>query len=254
MTMGTSATTDTRTLEAVGYVTTWAGAVWITASELGVQRVQLPDWHGVPPLSPASDQGRVVIETAGGADKALQHLRQGLNEIAEYFNGSRRTFTVPLDLQGPAFYRRVWAVVGTVPCGETRSYGEITLTLGASQAFRAVGAANGANPVAPFVPCHRIVGSDGALTGYGPGLPLKQQLLRFEDAIPGAEADYSAWVERVGERLGNPNWILGLRRNHSYCAPLAAPAPTRIWPNRFFANVAEAEAAGYDRLRTWTGA
>jgi len=193
-----------------------------------------------------------VIETSGDADEALQHLRQACNEIVEYFNGSRRTFTVPLDLQGPAFYRRVWAMVASVSCGETRSYGEIALALGASQAFRAVGAANGANPVAPFVPCHRIVGSDGALTGYGPGLPLKHELLRFEDAIPGDEADFSAWVERVGERLGNSHWVLGLRRNHSYCAPLAAPAPMRTWPNRFFASVDEAEAAGYDRLRSWT--
>lgn len=252
--MGTPATTQRSALEAEGYVTTWAGPVWIAASAVGVQRVQLPDWHGVPPLSPASDQGRVVIETPGDAEEALRHLRQALKEIAEYFDGSRRTFTVALDLRGPAFYRQVWAMVGSVPRGETRTYGEIAFALGASQASRAVGAANGANPVAPFVPCHRIVGSDGALTGYGPGLPLKQQLLMMEDAIPGDEADFPAWAERVGERLGTPNWVLGLRRNHTYCAPLAAPASMRTRPNRFFATEAEAETAGYDRLRGWTGA
>jgi O-6-methylguanine DNA methyltransferase len=90
-------------------------------------------------------------------------------EVAEYFNGARRTFTVPLDLSGTAFYRRVWAEVAAVPYGETRSYQEIAETLGAPRAVRAVGAANGANPVAPLVCCQRIVGSDGSLTGYGPG-------------------------------------------------------------------------------------
>ena len=128
--MGTPATTQRSALEAEGYVTTWAGPVWIAASAVGVQRVQLPDWHGVPPLSPASDQGRVVIETPGDAEEALRHLRQALKEIAEYFDGSRRTFTVPLDLRGPAFYRQVWAMVGSVPRGETRTYGEIALALG----------------------------------------------------------------------------------------------------------------------------
>jgi O-6-methylguanine DNA methyltransferase len=252
--MGTLATTKKSALEAEGYVITWAGPVWIMASELGVQRVQMPDWHGVPPESPATDHGRVVIESPDGAEEALQHLRQACQEVADYFSGSRHTFTVPLDLRGPAFYRRVWAMVGSVPCGETRSYGEIADLLGASQAFRAVGAANGANPVAPFIPCHRIVGSDGALTGYGPGLPLKQQLLMMEGAIPRDEADFPAWVERVGDRLGYPNWILGLRRNHTFCAPLAAPASMRMWPNRLFASVVEAETAGYDRLQGWAGA
>jgi hypothetical protein len=121
--MGTPATTERSALEAEGYVTTWAGPVWIAASALGVQRVQLPDWHGVPPLSAASDQGRVVIETPGDAEEALRRPRQALKEIAilrasPYLHRSS-------DLQGPAFYRRVWAMVGSVPHGETRSYGRL---------------------------------------------------------------------------------------------------------------------------------
>jgi len=134
-----------------------------------------------------------------------------------------------------------------VPYGETRSYAEIARLLDRPQATRAVGAANGANPVAPFVPCQRIVGSDGNLTGYGPGLPLKQRLLAMEDAIPSNPADYLAWVERVDRRLGRSTWVLGLRRTQTYCAPLAAPVSLRTLPNRLFVTEAEAEAAGYRR-------
>jgi O-6-methylguanine DNA methyltransferase len=159
-------------------------------------------------------------------------------------------FEVPLDLQGPSFFGRVWAEVGRVAYGETRSYQEIAERLGAPKSTRAVGAANGANPVAPLVPCHRILGSNGDLTGYGPGLPLKQRLLAMEDAVPvsSAENDYLAWVKRVALRLESLEWVLGLRRRRRFCAPALAPLAEREVPGRLFSCEAEALAAGYERL------
>jgi O-6-methylguanine DNA methyltransferase len=213
-----------------------------------VRQSWLPDWRTkipAPAITTAGEIGKIVVETSGGDEAAEQHLRQALTELAAYFDGTLHDFTVALDPQGAPFFRRAWAEVARVPYGETRSYGEIARIVGAPAATRAVGAANGANPVAPFVPCQRIVGSDGKLTGYGPGLPLKQRLLAMEGAIPTDAADYPAWVERVAARLGSHRWVLGLRRTQIYCAPLEAPAAQRLLPNRLFATAAEAEAAGY---------
>ena len=230
---------------ASGLIATWAGTVRVEASERGVQTIRLPRWTAVTQVYTGSTDP--IIEIHGG-DEAVNHVRRGLQELAEYFGGTRRVFTVPLDLAGPAFYTRVWEEVRRVPYGETRSYQEIAEALGASAATRAVGAANGANPVAPLVPCHRIVGSTGDLTGYGPGLPLKQRLLAMEEAVPSGLADYGAWVERVSARLGTTEWVLGLRRGRRYCAPLEAPLSQRGLPNRCFASEVEALGAGYRKL------
>ena len=101
-------------------------------------------------------------------------------QLAEYFAGTRRTFEVRLAPQGTSFQRRVWEAVAAIPYGKTRSYGAIASEIGAPSAVRAVGAANGQNPWPIVVPCHRVIGSDGSLTGYGGGLPIKRALLDFE--------------------------------------------------------------------------
>jgi len=103
-----------------------------------------------------------------------------LDQIAEYLNGQRRDFDLPLDLRGTEFQRRMWAAVAGIPYGETRTYAEIALAIGKPKAVRAVGAANGANPLPLVVPCHRVIGSDGSLTGYGGGLDVKRKLLEME--------------------------------------------------------------------------
>lgn len=108
--------------------------------------------------------------------------RRALAEIAEFLNGSRRRFTVPLDLQGTPFQLRVWKELLRIPYGETRSYGEIARAIGRPKAARAVGMANHWNPVAIVVPCHRVVASDGSLGGYAGGLRMKSRLLRLEAA------------------------------------------------------------------------
>lgn len=103
-----------------------------------------------------------------------------LDQIAEYLKGQRQTFDLPLDLRGTDFQRQVWSAVAAVPYGQTRTYAEIAQAIGRPQAARAVGAANGANPLPLVVPCHRVIGSDGSLTGYGGGLDVKRRLLAME--------------------------------------------------------------------------
>ena len=103
-----------------------------------------------------------------------------LDQIAEYLDGRRRDFDLPLDLRGTEFQRRMWAAVAGIPYGETRTYAEIALAIGQPKTVRAVGAANGANPLPLVVPCHRVIGSDGNLTGYGGGLDVKRKLLEME--------------------------------------------------------------------------
>jgi methylated-DNA-[protein]-cysteine S-methyltransferase len=101
-------------------------------------------------------------------------------QLDEYFAGERTTFDVPLRMQGGPFEREVWAELVQIPYGETASYGEIARRVGKPHASRAVGAANGRNPIAIIVPCHRVIGSDGTLTGYGGGLERKRALLDLE--------------------------------------------------------------------------
>jgi O-6-methylguanine DNA methyltransferase len=109
-------------------------------------------------------------------------IEQALDEIAAYLAGQLRVFHTSLDLRGTDFQRQVWAEVCRVPYGVTASYGELAERVGRPRAARAVGAANGANPLPLFVPCHRLVGSNGALRGYGGGLEIKAALLRLESA------------------------------------------------------------------------
>lgn len=103
-----------------------------------------------------------------------------IGQLAEYFAGGRTEFDLPLNLAGTEFQRTVWAALCTIPYGETVSYGELAAMLGRPSASRAVGLANGKNPVGVIVPCHRVVGSTGGLTGYGGGLDRKRFLLDFE--------------------------------------------------------------------------
>ena len=109
-------------------------------------------------------------------------LVQAAREFADYFAGRRRHFTVPLDPQGTPFQQAVWQALRRIDCGRVLSYGEIAQQLGRPQAARAVGAAVGRNPLSIVVPCHRVLGRDGALTGYAGGLPRKQALLALEGA------------------------------------------------------------------------
>ena len=123
-------------------------------------------------------------DSDGDAVEADDHpvLAAATTQLAEYFAGRRQEFDIPLDLTGTEFQRAAWSALASVPFGETRSYRQQAEAIGRPKAVRAIGAANGKNPVPIVLPCHRIVGSDGSLTGYGGGLPIKEFLLNHEQA------------------------------------------------------------------------
>jgi methylated-DNA-[protein]-cysteine S-methyltransferase len=122
-------------------------------------------------------------------DKAVAHV---VREIEEYAAGKRKDFTIELAPEGTPFQLSVWDALLKIPYGETTSYGAIANRLGFPNGARAVGYANGSNPIALISPCHRVIGSDGTLTGYGGGLPLKRALLAFEAEHAGRPGDLFA--------------------------------------------------------------
>ena len=114
-------------------------------------------------------------------------LRETCAQLDDYFTGPRRTFDLPLAPRGTAFQLDVWQELRAIPYGETISYAQLATRIGKPSAMRAVGAANGRNPLPIVVPCHRVIGTDGALTGFGGGLPTKQFLLKLEGALATAD-------------------------------------------------------------------
>ena len=112
-------------------------------------------------------------------------LEAAVAQLQEYLDGERTEFDVELDLSGTPFERRVWQEVRAIPYGQTVTYGEIAERIGSPNASRAVGRANGRNPIAVIVPCHRVIGSDGSLTGYAGGIELKRRLLELEQRLAG---------------------------------------------------------------------
>lgn len=116
--------------------------------------------------------GYTVVETA--------LIKEAAKQLKEYLDGKRKVFDIPLALEGTPFQKSVWKALQDIPYGETRSYGEIAESIGQPRACRAVGMANNKNPIAIFVPCHRVIGSDGKLVGYASGLDIKERLLAME--------------------------------------------------------------------------
>lgn len=119
-----------------------------------------------------------VDKAAQGASSALAD--EAFGQIRAYLDGKRRAFDFPIVLNGTAFQKKVWAALRAIPYGQTRCYGEIAAEIGNPKASRAVGMANNRNPVMIAVPCHRVIGKDGSLVGYGGGLDMKRALLRLE--------------------------------------------------------------------------
>jgi methylated-DNA-[protein]-cysteine S-methyltransferase len=158
-----------------------------------------PRQHGYA----ATPLGRVLVVTAGGelvglhfagharTPGVLGHTRGTCepmimvrDQLEEYFSGDRTRFALPLRLDGTPFQIAVWAALLEIPYGRTSTYGEIAALIGRPRGARAVGAANGQNPISIVVPCHRLIGADGALTGYGWGLDRKRRLLELEGGDP----------------------------------------------------------------------
>ena len=141
------------------------GLNWrLTASAKGLRSIEFNP-EGIPGGSPNEENG---------------FLREAINQLEAYFRGELREFQLTLDFEGTDFQKRVWRQLETIPYGQTRSYTQIAEAIGSPRAVRAVGAANGANPIPIVVPCHRVIGASGKLVGYGGGLPLKKRLLELE--------------------------------------------------------------------------
>ena len=143
-----------------------------------------------PLLLAVSERGLVALEfdrgkVGAGWVKSPEKTAACARQLEEYFAGRRRRFDLPLDLRGTDFQKRCWHELLKIPYGETRSYADIARSMGNPKAVRAVGLANGQNPIAIIVPCHRVIGSDGSLTGYGGGLDVKRKLLELEGALSG---------------------------------------------------------------------
>jgi len=139
----------------------------------------------VGPLTLASNGGALCAvqfgdETPAGWVRDERPLRDARRQLEEYFAGTRTAFDLPLAMRGTPFQMRVWQALREIPFGVTASYGEIARRIGAPHASRAVGGANHRNPVAIIVPCHRVIGADGSLTGYGGGEACKRALLDLE--------------------------------------------------------------------------
>ena len=128
---------------------------------------------------------------AGFTSAETPLIKKAALQIEEYFAGKRKKFSLPLKMQGTEFQMAVWDALKSIPYGETRSYKEIAVQIGRPKAVRAVGMANHRNPISIIVPCHRVIGHNGSLTGYGGGLPAKKLLLELEGSSTKAAASFS---------------------------------------------------------------
>lgn len=147
--------------ESVGYYESPIGLIEVTGDATAVHAVYF-------------------VESKGHEEKPSSLITEAIDQLKAYFTGSRETFDLPVAVRGTDFQLQVWRYLVTIPYGRTMTYGEVAQAIGRPDAVRAVGAANGQNPVSIILPCHRVVGRDGALTGYGGGLWRKEWLLKHE--------------------------------------------------------------------------
>jgi len=144
-----------------------AGSLLISASDSGITQIKFVD------------------KANPGTNKEQEYsiIKDCISQLHEYFSGTRKIFSIPLDPKGTDFQKEVWGELNKIPFGKTLSYLELAMKLGDVKKIRAVGGANGKNPIAIIVPCHRVIGSDGGLTGYAGGMDKKRWLLQFEGSI-----------------------------------------------------------------------
>jgi methylated-DNA-[protein]-cysteine S-methyltransferase len=135
---------------------------------------------GLKLVSFSTGKRAVSVDAEWREDQAA--FTEVVDQLQSYFAGERKTFELPLVLEGTEFQKRVWTALRDIPYGETVSYKTLAERVASAKAVRAVGAANGANPIPIIIPCHRVIGNDGSLTGFGGGLPLKKRLLALESA------------------------------------------------------------------------
>jgi O-6-methylguanine DNA methyltransferase len=166
-----TATAATLTASAHTIMDSPIGPLTLVTREGGLAGLYMTQHRHMPPLGTFGPEVHVT---------AIPVLARTAEQLAAYFAGDTGTFDIDLSTLGTPFQRRVWAALRDIPYGETVSYGELAAALGQPTASRAVGLANGKNPISIIVPCHRVVGADGSMTGYGGGLERKRWLLSFE--------------------------------------------------------------------------
>ncbi len=149
------------------YLESPVGRLLLAAGQQGLQLISFPD-------------GRHALRPEPGWHEESKSLRETIHQLKAYFAGELHDFNLPLDPQGTAFQLAVWKRLTEIPYGDTISYGELARRIGNPNASRAVGLANGSNPIPIVIPCHRVIGSNGKLTGYGGGLETKEKLLALE--------------------------------------------------------------------------
>ena len=143
------------------------GPLLLAGSDLGLKLVSFAEGRRARAVDPSWREDAAIFAEVRA-------------QLRSYFAGARTAFNLPLILEGTEFQNKVWTALQTIPYGETISYKELAERIGNPSAVRAVGAANGANPIPIIIPCHRVIGNDGSLTGFGGGLPLKKKLLQLE--------------------------------------------------------------------------
>lgn len=144
------------------------GPLFLVASEVGLQGIF---WK---------KQSAPLVKSLRGASPQIKILGQAVHELKEYFQGQRNNFSIPLDLHGTEFQKKVWNQLSKIPYGKTYSYKDVATQIKNPKAVRAVGTANGKNPVCIIIPCHRVIAQDGTLGGYAGGLKIKRTLLALE--------------------------------------------------------------------------
>lgn len=162
------------------FVSSPVGLLSLKASEHGLTHLQVEDLAQLNPVVVIESSVNLMPAKNDVCLQAQQHINDTAVQLTEYFAGIRQTFDIPLAPKGTEFQQQVWQALRELPFGQHCSYSDIANTIGRPKAVRAVGAANGANPIAIIVPCHRVIGKGGKLTGYAYGLDMKQWLLNLE--------------------------------------------------------------------------
>ncbi len=144
------------------------GKIYLIASEKGLQSILF------------TKKNRTLTTQVSTSKKVDQILKDTVTQLTEYFSGKRKKFNLKLDLQGTAFQNQVWKELLNIPFGKTLSYKDVAQNIQKPKAVRAVGTANGRNPICIVIPCHRVIAADGTMGGYSGGLPLKKKLLALE--------------------------------------------------------------------------
>ena len=176
------------------------GLLFLARTEKGLRYLEFMDRRSIKRMIAAHEEDLPDAKW----EPSLLELKDVVDQLDGFFNSLLREFELPLDLVGSDFQVRVWKALATIPFGETRAYGQIAKAIGQPKASRAVGLANNQNPIAIVVPCHRVIGADGSLTGYGGGLPKKRWLLDHESRHNLRAATAQELFAGTAQREGRP--------------------------------------------------